>query len=56
MGAENDLEKTRAEAATMAQSLADAGINLNLAPVVDVAVNPTQPDYRCARTQFFRRP
>ncbi|MCH8494810.1 MAG: hypothetical protein LAT57_04155, partial [Balneolales bacterium] len=34
---------TRSQAATMAGWLADAGINVNLAPVVDVNVNPNSP-------------
>lgn len=43
LGERNDLEFTRAQAGVIAQALADAGINLNLAPVVDVRVNPNSP-------------
>jgi beta-N-acetylhexosaminidase len=38
-----DPEATRAAAAAMAETLAAAGINLNLAPVVDLATNPDNP-------------
>lgn len=43
LGARNDLAHTRAQATTMAGALAAMGINLNLAPVVDVNVNPWNP-------------
>ena len=43
LGALADTAVTRAEAKAMATTLAEAGINLNLAPVVDVAVNPDNP-------------
>lgn len=43
LGERNDMEYTRAQAGVIAQVLADAGINLNLAPVVDVRVNPNSP-------------
>src|SRR5262249_9697133 len=39
----DDVDMTRAEARRMGVTLRDAGINWNLAPVVDVAVNPTNP-------------
>src|SRR5688500_6234285 len=38
-----DPEATRAAAGAMAATLAAAGINLNLAPVVDLATNPDNP-------------
>jgi beta-N-acetylhexosaminidase len=38
-----DPEATRAAAGAMAETLATAGINLNLAPVVDLATNPDNP-------------
>jgi beta-N-acetylhexosaminidase len=38
-----DPEVTRAAAGAMAETLAAAGINLNLAPVVDLATNPDNP-------------
>lgn len=36
-----------------AQWLLDGGLTLNLAPVVDVAVNPGQPDHRRSRGALF---
>jgi beta-N-acetylhexosaminidase len=43
LGALNDLETTSAEATRMADTLATAGINLNLAPVIDLCANPDNP-------------
>lgn len=43
LGERNDPEFTRAEASKMAQTLAEAGVTLNLAPVVDVRLNPDNP-------------
>lgn len=43
LGATGDPAATRTAAQEMAQTLARAGISLNLAPVVDVDVNPTNP-------------
>ncbi|MCS6826966.1 MAG: glycoside hydrolase family 3 [Caldilinea sp.] len=43
LGERNDPEFTRAEAGKMAQTLAEAGVTLNLAPVVDVRLNPNSP-------------
>ena len=43
LGARNELEFTRQQAAAVARTLADAGINLNLAPVVDLNSNPESP-------------
>ena len=43
LGARDDPEFTRAEARRMGRMLREAGINWNLAPVVDVAVNPANP-------------
>jgi len=40
---ENDEDSTRQQASMMADWLADVGINTNLAPVVDVNVNPESP-------------
>lgn len=39
----NDENKTRAEASKMAGWLRQVGLNVNLAPVVDVRVNPDSP-------------
>lgn len=43
LGAEGDPDVTRAAGAAVAQTLRDAGIRLNLAPVVDADVNPDNP-------------
>ncbi len=43
LGTRNDLALTRQNAETMARSLAGVGINLNLAPVVDLDTNPNNP-------------
>ncbi len=43
LGAVDDPELTRAVAASIANALAAAGINLNLAPVLDVNSNPSNP-------------
>ena len=43
LGSRNDLDLTYRYAASMARAMADAGINLNLAPVLDVNVNPQNP-------------
>lgn len=43
LGEVNDLEKTHEEATLMAKTLADLGVNLNLAPVVDLCTNPDNP-------------
>ncbi len=43
LGALDDVERTAAYASNVAQSLKHVGINLNLAPVVDLNVNPTNP-------------
>src|SRR5205085_9064915 len=43
LGKANNLEATRAAAARMARTLSENGINLNLAPVVDLNTNPANP-------------
>lgn len=43
LGERNDLSYTRQQAGAMAATLAGAGVNLNLAPVVDVNLNPQNP-------------
>lgn len=43
LGALNDVAATAAHAGAMAQTLAQMGINLNLAPVVDLNLNPENP-------------
>ena len=43
LGQLDEPSATRANAALMAATLADLGINLNLAPVLDLALNPDNP-------------
>jgi beta-N-acetylhexosaminidase len=43
LGAQNDLAVTTAQGSSTAIELAQLGINLNLAPVVDVNTNPVNP-------------
>ena len=43
LGRLDNLDETRAAASAMAATIADVGIQLNLAPVVDLAVNPNNP-------------
>lgn len=43
LGALNDPAETYRQASRMAQTLAQLGINLNLAPVVDLLANPDNP-------------
>jgi len=43
LGKLNDLEMTHKQATLVAKTLADLGINLNLAPVVDLCINPDNP-------------
>lgn len=43
LGRRNDLDTTFRRADEIARTLKDAGINLNLAPVVDVNLNPANP-------------
>jgi beta-N-acetylhexosaminidase len=43
LGARNDPDYTQAAASAIAATLAATGINLNLAPVVDLDVNPNNP-------------
>ncbi|TKJ28793.1 MAG: glycoside hydrolase family 3 [Chloroflexi bacterium B3_Chlor] len=43
LGETNDLARTREQASMMARTLAELGINLNLAPVVDLNTNRDNP-------------
>ncbi len=43
LGEINNLETTHKHATLIAKTLADLGINLNLAPVVDLCINPDNP-------------
>jgi beta-N-acetylhexosaminidase len=48
--------ETRRHAALIAQTLADLGINLNLAPVVDLDANPDNPIIKGKRRSFSTDP
>lgn len=56
LGEINDPEYTYEEASAMASVLADAGINQNLAPVVDVNVNPENPVIAAYERSFSADP
>jgi beta-N-acetylhexosaminidase len=43
LGEKDDIATTRAQATEMARTLTELGINLNLAPVVDLNANPDNP-------------
>ena len=48
LGAVDDVELTAGVAAAIAADLARVGVNMNLAPVADVNVNPRNPVIGCA--------
>lgn len=50
LGQKDDLAKTTNTAEGMAEDLKESGINLNLAPVVDLALNPDGPISRNSRS------
>lgn len=56
LGELDDLAQTRQYAGEMAATLAAAGINLNLAPVVDVNVNPDNPVIGAIGRSFSQDP
>ena len=56
LGERNSLELTRSQARATAGILADVGINLNLAPVVDVNVDPTSPAIGALNRSFSGDP
>ena len=56
LGALDDVAETAAQAGAMAQVLAEAGINQNLAPVVDVNVNPDNPVIAAYERSFSADP
>jgi beta-N-acetylhexosaminidase len=56
VGRRNDPEYARQVGASIAQTLADAGINLNLAPVVDLNVNPSNPSIGALGRSFSANP
>lgn len=56
LGAANDVEETFAQANAMARTLAAAGINHNLAPVVDLNLNPENPIIAAYERSFSADP
>jgi beta-N-acetylhexosaminidase len=56
LGALNDLAITRTQSENVAQQLAAFGINLNLAPVVDLNLNPTNPVIGAVQRSFSADP
>jgi beta-N-acetylhexosaminidase len=56
LGASNDLGQTYAQAREIAATLADLGINLNLAPVVDLGVCDENPIIKGKRRSFSADP
>lgn len=56
LGERDDLLHTRAAGAAIGATLADMGINLNLAPVVDVNVNPDSPAIGAIERSFSSDP
>jgi beta-N-acetylhexosaminidase len=52
LGDADDLDRTRATADAIAATLADAGVDLNLAPVVDLDLNPGGPAIGAAGRSF----
>lgn len=51
-----DPESTRATALDMARTLASVGVTLNLAPVVDLAINPANPIIAAIERSFSADP
>lgn len=56
LGALDDIAITRRHARQTAATLAEMGINLNLAPVVDLSVNPDNPVIGRLQRSFSDRP
>lgn len=56
LGQRNDPDFTFQHAALIARTLADLGINLNLAPVVDLDANPQNPIIKGKRRSFHADP
>lgn len=56
LGQRNDPDFTFQHAALIARTLADLGINLNLAPVVDLDANPQNPIIKVKRRSFHGDP
>ncbi|MEZ4862605.1 MAG: glycoside hydrolase family 3 N-terminal domain-containing protein [Caldilineaceae bacterium] len=56
LGKANDVAATFAQAEAMARTLAEAGINQNLAPVVDLNINPASPAIGAYERSFSADP
>ncbi len=56
LGLKNDLAFTFQHAEVIAKTLADSGINLNLAPVVDLDANPDNPIIKGKKRSFHSDP
>ena len=56
LGSRNDPAFTFSHAESMAKTLASVGINLNLAPVVDLDANPNNPIIKGKRRSFHADP
>lgn len=56
VGRRNDPDHARQVGTAIAQTLVDAGINLNLAPVVDLNVNPANPSIGALGRSFSADP
>jgi len=56
LGVKNNLDFTFSHAELIAKTLAEMGINLNLAPVVDLDANPTNPIIRGKTRSFHSDP
>lgn len=56
LGRRNDLKFTYDHAAQIARTLAELGINLNLAPVVDLDANPDNPIIKGKKRSFHSDP
>lgn len=56
LGQQNDLKVTSEESGKMAHTLAEMGVNLNLAPVVDLNINPNSPAIGAHERSFSADP
>ena len=56
LGEVDDLDQTEQQAQDIARDLTDAGVNLNLAPVVDLNINPDNPVIGKRRKSFSSNP
>ena len=56
LGIKNDLDYTYQQASEIAASLADVGVNMNMAPVVDLAINPDCPVITKLERSFSANP